>query len=80
MKIVKWIVGGAGFIILFLALNFIIPQFISEKLQYRLADTLGIAGAENVGDMLISLTFIISLVLTILITALVVVTGRAKRN
>ncbi|MDR7343858.1 membrane protein implicated in regulation of membrane protease activity [Pantoea alhagi] len=80
MKIVKWIAWILGFIILLLMLNLIVPQFISVDFQYLIADIAGVAGAEQIGNMLVNITFIISLILAVIILALAVTLTRSRKR
>ncbi|GLR07636.1 hypothetical protein COO59_09480 [Mixta theicola] len=77
---VKWIVRTLGFIILLLMLNLIVPQFISVDLQYRMAEILGVAGAEQVGNRLVNISFIISLAVAAFIVALGVIVRRGRKR
>ncbi|MGD8163906.1 hypothetical protein [Pantoea sp. FN0307] len=80
MKIIKWIVWTLGFVILLLMLNLIVPQFISVDLQYRIANIAGVAGAEQIGNMLVNITFIISLILAVIIFAVAVTLTRNRKR
>ncbi len=80
MKINKWIVWILSFIILLLMLNLIVPKFISVDIQYRIADIAGVAGAEQIGNMLVNITFIISLILAVIIFAVAVTLTRSRKR
>lgn len=63
-----------------LMLNLIVPKFISVDLQYRIADIAGVAGAEQIGNMLVNITFIISLILAVIIFAVAVTLTRSRKS
>lgn len=80
MKVILWAGRVVGFIILLLIINFIVSNFIPVDLQYRMAAIFGVAGAEEVGDMLVNITFIISLVILVFLTSMFVIIKRGKNR
>lgn len=80
MKVILWSGRIVGFIILLLIISLIVLNFIPVDLQYRMAAIFGIAGAEEVGDMLVNITFIISLVISVFLTSLFVIIKRGKKR
>lgn len=80
MKVILWSGRIVGFITLLLIISLIVSNFIPVDLQYRMAAIFGIAGAEEVGDMLVNITFIISLVISVFLTGLFVIIKRGKKR
>ena len=80
MKVILWSGRIVGFITLLLIISLIVSNFIPVDLQYRMAAIFGIAGAEEVGDMLVNITFIISLVISVFLTGVFVIIKRGQKR